>query len=86
VARAAVVPTRSLRRCTLARRIYIVRKLLDAGAVPGERAGLVLFAVQEGDAELLQRLLSDLPVDVDAQDARGMSALHRQTAACSIKP
>lgn len=64
----------------------IVRKLFDAGAVPGERAGLVLFAVQEGDAELLQRLLSDLPVDVDAQDARGMSALHRQTAASSIKP
>ena len=54
----------------------IVRKLLDAGAVPEEPDGLVLFAVQEGDAELLQRLLSDLPVDVDAQDARGMSALH----------
>ena len=54
----------------------VVRKLLDAGAVPGEPDGLVLFAVQEGDAELLQRLLSDLPVDVDAQDARGMSALH----------
>ena len=52
-----------------------MRKLLDAGAVPGERAGLVLFAVQEGDAELLQRLLSDLPVDVDAQDARGMSTI-----------
>ena len=64
-----MVPTRSLRRCTLARRIYIVRKQLDAGAVPGERAGLVLFAVQEGDAELLQRLLSDLPVDVDAPSA-----------------
>lgn len=54
----------------------VVRMLLDAGAVPGEPGGLVLFAVQEGDTELLQRLLSNLPVDVDAQDARGMSALH----------
>ena len=63
--------------------------LLDAGAVPEDPDELVRFASQEGDAELLQRLLADLPVAMDAQDAHGNTALHHaadggELATCTL--
>ena len=69
--------------------LVVVPMLLDAGAVPEDPDELVRFASQEGDAELLQRLLVDLPVAMDAQDAHGNTALHHaadggELATCTL--
>jgi hypothetical protein len=70
--------------------LVVVPMLLDAGAVPEDPDELVRFASQEGDAELLQRLLADLPqVAMDAQDAHGNTALHHaadggELATCTL--
>ena len=69
--------------------LLVVPMLLDAGAVPEDPDELVRFASQEGDAELLQRLLADLPVAMDAQDAHGNTALHHaadggELATCTL--